>query len=504
MGSSPSPATRLSELARCEVTTRILGPGRSGSRILCLEAFVHPPHHFLEHQFADRAKLSGLFVPGSAVVLAVSGGIDSMVMLHLFAALRDEWNLHLAVAHINHRLRGDESDGDEAFVRQASQLLDIPFFCKRVDTLEHMARAHLSKQEAARNLRYEFFEEARQQFKADCVATAHQADDNAETVLLNALRGAGVRGLSGIPERRDPGRIIRPLLFARRREIEQYANDTKIEFRTDSSNESTKYKRNYLRRTVIPMLKASGETDIIASLNKLSSLMRQLDSRISAEVRTSLDVSAFSADKGEGSIAVSVLRSKPRYLQEGMVLEVLRTIGAEVESDKVRRVLALCDLETGSIVQLSKTLHVYRDRDMLVFVRPGNADLLHQAVFLGDSCSWGNLLVSLSLPISRPASFGSDRRTEFVDAGKLGEHLILRAWHDGDWFIPLGMKTRKKVSDFFVDEKIPLVQKRSVPILESDGSVVWICGRRLDDRFKITPETEKVVRLEFNSTSFHH
>lgn len=504
MGSSPSPATRLSEPARCEVTTRILGPGRSGSRILCLEALVHQNHYTLEDEFAHRVKLSELLVPGSTVVLAVSGGIDSMVMLHLFGAIRTEWDLHLAVAHINHQLRGDESDGDEAFVRRASQLLDIPFACKRVATLEHAASTHLSKQEAARNLRYEFLEEVRQQLKADCVATAHQADDNAETVLMNALRGAGVRGLSGIPERREPGSIIRPLLFARRRDIEEYASDNRIEFRTDSSNESTKYRRNYLRQTVMPMLEASSETDIVASLNKLSHLMCQLDAKISAEVRASLDESAFSANDGEGSIAVSVLRSKAHYLQEGMILEVLRKLGAEVESDKVHRVLALCDLKTGSVVQLSKTLHVYRDRDKLAFVRPSETELLSRAVSLGDSYSWGDFVVSLSVPISRPASFSSDRRVEFVDAGKLGEHLFLRTWRDGDWFIPLGMKTKKKVSDFFVDEKIPLMQKRSVPILESDGTVVWICGRRLDDRFKITSATKNVVRLEYNSTSSHH
>jgi len=465
---------------------------------------VHHNHHSLENQFAHQVKLPGLVVPGSTIVLAVSGGIDSMVMLNLFAAFRAEWNLHLAVAHINHQLRGSESDGDEAFVRRAALLIEIPFFSKRVDTLGQAANSHLSKQEAARNLRYEFFEEVRQQLKADCVATAHHADDNAETVLMNALRGAGIRGLSGIPERREPGRIIRPLLFARRREIEQYANECKIEFRADSSNESTKYRRNYVRQTIIPMLESSSESDVVALLNKISHLMRQLDAMVSAEVQASLDESAFSADDGEGSIAISMLRSKPHYLQEGIILEVLRKMGAEVEADKVHRVLGLCDLETGRVVQLSKTLHVYRDRNQLAFVRPGKAALLHQAVSLGGSYSLLDFRFSLSVPISRPASFGSDHQVEFVDAGKLGEHLLLRSWQDGDWFIPLGMKTKKKVSDFFVDEKIPLAQKRNVPILESDETVVWICGRRLDDRFKITPDTKSVVRLEFNPTSSHH
>jgi tRNA(Ile)-lysidine synthase len=465
---------------------------------------VHQHHHTLANQFAQRAKLTGLVVPGSTVVVAVSGGIDSMVMLNLFAAYQTEWNLHLAVAHVNHQLRGDESDGDEEFVQQAAEILEIPFFCKHVDTLGHMALTHLSKQEAARNLRYEFFEEVRRKLNADSVATAHQADDNAETVLMNALRGAGVRGLSGIPERREPGAIIRPLLFARRKEITQYATDLAVKFRADSSNESTKYRRNYLRQTIIPMLEASSESDVIASLNDLSHLMRQLDSIISAEVKASLNSSTFSAENGEGSIAISMLQSKPHHIQEGIILEVLRTMRTEVEADKVHRVLGLCDLESGSVVQLSKTLHVYRDRDRLTFIRPDEASLLHQTVSLGDSYALGNFQFSLSAPISRPASLSSDHNVEFVDAAALGEHLLLRSWHEGDWFIPLGMKTKKKVSDFFIDEKIPLLQKRSVPILESDGSVVWICGKRLDDRFKITSGTRNVVRLEFNPLSSYH
>ena len=449
-------------------------------------------------------RLTGLLQPGDTVVLAVSGGIDSMVMVHLFTALREEWNLQLAVAHINHQLRGDESDGDESFVRRIAESMGIPFFCKRVDTLGLVDETGLSKQEAARDARYEFFEEVRQEVKADSVATAHQADDNAETVLMNALRGAGIRGLSGIPQRREPGTIIRPMLTFRRRDIEQYAGDCKVQYRTDSSNDSTKYRRNYLRHTIIPMLESSSESDVIASLNKLSASMRQLDEMISQEVRLSLKEAGFLPNESEPSLGIGFLRSKAPYLQEGIVLEILRNLGADVESEKVHRLLQLCELKTGSVVQLSKSLHVYRDRDRLAFVRPREEAPLHQVVSLGDSYSFGGFQVSLSPPMSPPSSYSPDKRVEFVDAKKLGDHLLLRSWQDGDWFIPLGMNAKKKISDFFVDEKIPLTKKHSVPILESDGTVVWVCGRRLDDRFKITPETENVVRLEYQPTSSIH
>lgn len=442
--------------------------------------------------------------PGASVVLAVSGGVDSMVMLHLFAEMSSEWNLRLAVAHVNHQLRGEESMGDEAFVEKSAKSLHIPFYTTRIDTLAYAGANHVSKQEAARQLRYDFLEQVRLRTKSDCVATAHQADDNAETVLMNALRGTGIRGLAGIPIRRDPGNIIRPILFARRREIEEYAKGHQIAFRSDSSNESVKYRRNYLRRNVIPLLESSGKSDFVTSLNRLSQLMRQLDRLLSAEVQQTLGTILSQHEDGGYSLNIAELRSKPQYLQEGIVLEVLRKLGAEVESGKVLKVFELCNLTTGSQLQLSKSLHVYRDRDRLAFVQPREEAPLNQAVSLGQSYTLPYFRFSLSMPIPRPPSLGSCRDIEFVDAGKLGERLVLRSWQEGDWFIPLGMKSRKKISNFYVDEKIPLAVKPRVPIFESDGTIVWICGRRLDERFKVTDQTRHVVRLEFSSTlSFH-
>jgi tRNA(Ile)-lysidine synthase len=465
---------------------------------------VNPNQHPLEIQFEHFFESAGLVRHGDTIVLAVSGGIDSMVMMHLFADLQTRWDLKLAVAHINHQLRGDESIGDEEFVRTNTNSKGIEFICERVDTLGHVHASHLSKQEAARQLRYEFFERVRQKLNAHAVATAHQADDNAETVLLNALRGAGVRGLAGIPVRREPGKIIRPLLFARRKEIEEYATKHQITYRRDSSNESDEYRRNYLRRNVIPLLESSTEFNFVPSLNRLARQMRQLDDLLSTEVRQIMTGMLSQDEQGELTLNITKLVSKPEYLQEGIVLEVLRRLGTEVESEKVLRVIELCGLTTGSQLQLSKDLHVYRNRDRLQFVRPRTEPDLHQAVALGMNYTVQECTLSLSLPLPRPATLGSTRNVEFVDAGKLGEQLLLRTWRDGDWFIPLGFNARKKISDFFVDEKVPLLQKRRIPILESNGEIVWICGKRLDDRFKVTDRTQRVVKLEFGSTIFSH
>ena len=475
-----------------------------GQEFFLLGVQLAQDHHALEHQFVRSLESTGLVRPGDSIVLAVSGGIDSTVMTYLLADLRSKWDLTLTIAHVNHQLRGEESDGDETFVRNLGELLDIPFMSERVNILDFAHGAHVSKQEAARQLRYESLERARQKVGARSIATAHQADDNAETVLLNALRGTGVRGLAGIPLQREAACIIRPLLFARRKEIADFAQERKIEYRSDSSNESVEYKRNYLRHKVIPVLESSGAFDVIPSLNRMARLMRQLDDLLTAEVRLVLPGVIARDNQGATLLDIGKFRAKPDYLQEGILLEVLRKLGIEVDSDKILKLLELCTLTTGSQLQLSKDLHVYRDREQLRFVRPAKDSPLHEHVSLGNSYVFQDFRFTLSLPIPPPTKLGGTSDVEFVDAGKLSSRLLVRSWEEGDWFMPLGMQARKKISDYFVDEKISLLQKKKIPIFESNGDVVWICGMRLDDRYTVTDQTRCVVRIEFGTTIFSH
>lgn len=458
----------------------------------------------MEERFREFTRSAGLVHQGDSVLLAVSGGADSMVMLNLFLAVRDSWELKLGVVHVNHQLRGADSDKDEEFVRTAAQSFKLPFSIKRVDTLKHAHDNHLSKQEAARELRYQFFEECRAEVGATSVATAHHADDNAETVLLNVLRGTGIRGLAGIPLRRENGSIVRPLLFARRQEVEQYAVARSIAYRTDLSNESTEYTRNYLRKTVIPLLNDEVHPDIVGSLNRLSHIMRQLDQRISHEVEGRRAEICQTDDKGRSTVTISRLLSEPLFLQEEVVVHLLRSLDLEVHADKVHAILELCSHPTGRSLQLSRSLAVYRDRDHLVFVESGSQTGLHTQVSVGGTYTFSGFQLSLSAPLPVPGSFAASGRTEYVDAERLGQRLIVRTWKEGDWFVPLGMQAKKKLSDFFADEKVPLFEKTAVPILESEGEIVWICGKRLDDRFKVTGRTRSVVKLEFTPLpSFH-
>jgi tRNA(Ile)-lysidine synthase len=457
----------------------------------------------LESRFSAFVRSAGLVKPGDRVLLAVSGGVDSMVMLHLFEVFRRSWNLELHIAHLNHQLRGDESLRDEEFVRQTAEALGLPCHTKRADILDHAHRRRLSKQEAAREVRYQFLEDVRSSIRAASVATAHQADDNAETVLLNALRGTGIRGLAGIPTRRDAGKIIRPLLFARRAEIEGYADAHTIPYRTDSSNESTEYTRNYLRKAIIPLL-SEVYPDVTESLNRISRMMRQLDERIGNELDARWPSLCGLDEKGRTVLIVPRLLSEPAYLQEEIAVRLLRSLDIETHASAVRRILDLCTQPSGRSLQLSGALAVYRDRDRLVVVPSTPSQPFFQKVDLGSRYTFPTFEFSVSSPLAPPPRLDTARTTEFADADRLGGRLVLRSWKDGDWFIPLGMQTKKKLSDYFTDEKVPLFEKPTIPILESEGAIVWVCGKRLDDRFKVTDRTRSVVKLEYFPTTPHH
>ncbi|MGB2868831.1 MAG: tRNA lysidine(34) synthetase TilS [Bacteroidota bacterium] len=447
-----------------------------------LEAFIHEQH---------------LLSPGQSLVLAVSGGVDSTVMLSLFAGLSRRWKLKITVAHVNHGLRGEESDGDEEFVQHAASTLGVPFFAERVPTLDYAHAHKVSKQEAARTLRYEFLEKIRAQASADAIATAHQANDNAETVFLNLLRGTGVRGLAGIPVRRDPGAVIRPLLFAYRSELEEYATSQNIAYREDSSNKSTAYTRNLVRQVVLPGLQQQLGSDIWTSLNRVSSVMRGLEQSLSLAVGQKLPAMIR---ESENRLAVSLplLMAEPEYLQEEILLALLRREGVEPSAEKVLNLLRLCSQPTGRSIRLTDKLAAYRNRDDLVFGPPLEDSPFDQPVVIGGTYTFGKFTFSIGEPEPVPSSLVRKEPYELADADRLKDGLVLRTWRPGDWFVPLGMNTRKKVSDFLIDEKVPLFEKSEIPVLESQSEIVWVCGKRLDDRFKIRENTRSVVKLFYH------
>jgi tRNA(Ile)-lysidine synthase len=453
----------------------------------------------LELKLEEFVRFHHLIAPKQTVLLAVSGGIDSMVMLHIVSRLRERLGVQIALVHVNHQLRGEESMGDEQFVRENSVAYGIFFHCERVDVVSYADEHGFSKQIAARQLRYACFERVRQQAGAQSVATAHHADDNAETVLLNILRGTGIHGLAGIPIKRELGCIIRPLLFTTRKEIEMYAIENGVKYRNDSSNMSLAYRRNLLRHSILPPL-VKRVPHIVKTLNIVADTMRDVSEKLHAIVKEALSSLVHNDSQDRLILDVKKLEMEPDFLWDEIFVELLHRMHIEPTEKKVDALHRLCTMPAGRIVELSGELSACRDRQHIVFQKTNEEMSNIRHVEIGRIYEYQGCRISISNPEPVPAVLSNTQDVEYIDADRLGRQLVLRLWRAGDWFIPLGMKTKKKLSDFFTDQKIPRFEKAVIPILESDGSIVWICGKRLDNRFKLTEHTRKAIRLTYQSS----
>ena len=434
------------------------------------------------------------------VIAAVSGGADSIVMLDLLAKEQDAFGLTIIVAHFNFQLRGSESEEDEAFVAQRARHYGFEFYVERANTAEYARHKKVGIQEAARVLRYEFFDKLLVSSGFDKIAIAHNADDNAETILLNLFRGGGVQGLSGIPVLREDRKIIRPLLFAARHEIEEYAGQEELTFRTDSSNVKDIYTRNFIRHQILPPVKENINPNVVQTLHRSSELFRELEAFLTYTARQSFELVVAKKTEDELHISIPLLRSNPTLLQQYIVMLAANVFAhRRLEYEQVNAILELTEGLTGSAVKLSQEYDVFRDRERLVIRKTEPVTEFRITVQTNSRYEFETFLFSSELVEEKNMTLVANGHAEYVDADQLGDGgLILRTWDDGDTFIPLGMKAKKKISDFFVDAKIPIYEKRRIPILETrDGKVVWVCGQRLDDRFKITSDTRRIMKLEF-------
>jgi len=446
--------------------------------------------------FCQRRRLFG---EHQKLIVAVSGGIDSAVLLDL---LRLERGLQLCVAHFNHCLRGPESDADEQFVRERAEHYGIESYVERADTAAYARVGQMGIQEAARSLRYAFLENLLVSTGFDRIATGHNADDNAETILLNLFRGAGVQGLSGIPVFRKDINVIRPLLFATRAEIETYAQDRAIAYRSDSSNEKDDYRRNFVRHRIIEPLRAEAFPGIVPTLQRSADLFRELEIYLTHHARQLLDLALVGRTEETLRLSIAALRGNPVLLQQYVVLLATEQFtGIRPDADAVSRMLGLMESGTGAWVPLSGDYGVYRDREELVVRGGDQIPEFRIVVQQNHRYEFSTFRFSTELLDHVPDSLNGD--AEYVDADRItGTDLILRTWTSGDAFIPLGMRDRKKVSDFFIDAKVPVYEKRLFPVLETrEGEIVWLCGLRIDERFKITEDTRRVLKLHYARAS---
>jgi tRNA(Ile)-lysidine synthase len=438
----------------------------------------------LDKGFREFNSLQKLFEIGDKILLAISGGIDSISMLHLFL----NQSIEIGVVHCNFQLRGSDSDEDEVFVRNLCNLKQVPFYTKRFNTLHFAEEKKLSVQLAARELRYQYFEEVRNDKGYKWIAVAHNSDDTIETFFINLLRGTGIQGLTGIKPK--TGRIIRPLLFASREQIESFSRETRLLHRLDKSNLSNKYRRNQIRNELIPLLvdMAPGFRktllDVMQNLNGVSQIyLNQLQNYTANLIR----------DEGECmEIDIDTLKSLPFY--QVLLPDLLRKYG--FTADISRNILHNLDSEPGKSY-FSSTHRLVKDRSKLLIAKRGSEpdesfyiDIETNAIETPIVLKIQHEIINSEFEIPR------ESRIACIDEEKLVFPLILRHWRTGDYFRPLGMDQMKKLSDFFINEKFSVLDKERAWLLVSDGKIVWICGHRLDDRFKITESTFKSLQIE--------
>ncbi len=435
-------------------------------------------------KFIEFAQQNKLFSNNSKILAAVSGGMDSVVMAHLLKAA----GLNFSIAHCNFQLRGDEATRDQAFCNDLAQQFRVKFHTISFDTSACAAQNKISIQMAARGLRYQWFEQVRVQHGYDVIALAHHQNDAIETILLNLTRGTGIAGLHGILPRN--GNLVRPLLFMGRDEVQQLAENNRLEYVEDSSNASTKYARNKLRHEVIPKLK-----ELNPSLEKTfeASLQHFRDMELLLELRTEeLKRELFTENGDEVHIAVAGLKKmEPKRL---LLFKLLQSYG--FNETTVNDLAGSLDKHSGRVFE-SGGFKLILDREKLVLVK--KAAVQPQDVQLnegGHEAVYGNYRINV-LHDDSPLIIKDNPLAVAIDTDLLVYPLSIRTWRQSDFFYPLGMKTKKKLSDFFINQKIPLHEKSAIPLLiNGNGDIMWVCGYRLSDRYKVSAKTKKVVIFE--------
>ena len=420
------------------------------------------------------------FLENKKLFLAVSGGLDSMVLLHLFNQLPYE----IAVLHCNFQLRGLESFGDQDFIQNYCDQNNIPIFTTQFDTEAFAKDYKLSTQVAARELRYSWFYELLGTKKFDFILTAHHADDNLETFIINLTRGTGLDGLTGIPEQND--KIIRPLLPFSRDEILTYAEENTIQWREDSSNASNKYLRNKIRHDLVPMLKEINPAFLNAFQKTQSYLQESLEMVEDASIMIYQQVAKEEGD----DIHFDLKQLKKLPNNRSYLYQWLKEFGFAAWND----IYDLVEGQSGKQV-FSESFRLLKNRDTLI-LSPISEMSEKEEFQIAANDTEVNFPLKLTLCNVSHITIDSNKAI-FVDAAKIQFPLILRKWNEGDVFHPFGMEGRsKKVSKLFKDEKLSLIEKEKIWILSSDNQIVWVIGLRQDERFRVENTTNNILKIE--------
>jgi len=460
-------------------------------------------------EFEQYNKQQHLFQPKDKLLLAVSGGVDSVVLCELCK----QAGYDFTIAHCNFQLRSEESERDEQFVRSLGEKYGVEVLVKRFDTKKYIEEAKVGIQEAARHLRYTWFLEicAAKTFGHSFskptgkpgwhvtidqskprvyVVTAHHANDSVETLLMNFFKGTGIKGLQGIlPKHELFTWLIRPLLFAKKADLLDFASQNNLAFVEDSSNESNKYTRNYFRNELIPALKKvfpQAEDNLVDNLKRFSEIEMLYQQSVEQHKKKLLEV------KGQ-EIHIPVLKLLQTTPLSTVLYEIIKEFN--FTPGQTAEVIHLLKSETGKYIE-SHSHRIFKNRKWLI-ISPGLTT--DAANILIEETDATITFESGELRIEKLSTFNLQPSTSIaqLDSGEIKFPLLLRKWKTGDYFYPLGMQKKKKLNRFFIDQKLSLTQKETVWVIESNKKILWVIGMRIDDRFKITGKTKELIQLSF-------
>lgn len=425
-----------------------------------------------------------LFSHHDRVLAAVSGGMDSVLMAHLFKAA----GFNFGIAHCNFQLRGKDADADQQFVQELASQLNVPFHTINFDTRAYAADKKISIQMAARDLRYQWFQKISQQSGYAYIALAHHQNDGIETILLNLTRGTGIAGMHGILPKN--GKLVRPLLFLNREEIADIIESNGLAYVEDSSNSSAKYARNKLRLEVIPKLKELNpalEETFEHNLEHFRNLEILLEDKL-GELRKEL------FEQHGNEIHLSIDAVKKLHPQQLLLFGLLQEFGFNEAT--VKDMTLSLDKHSGRFFG-SDTHTIVLDRQKLILIEKGQEAIAEIKIEqMTTEARYGNYQLNI-LHDDSPLIIKDNPLAASIDTDLLIYPLTIRAWQQSDHFYPLGMKTKKKLSDFFIGEKVPLYEKKQIPLLvNGNGDIIWIGGYRPDERYKVSAKTKKVTIFE--------